>query len=412
MDYLTRDDPEIAEIARREETRIENTLDLIAAESLPPRSIMAAQGSMFGVKAAEGYPGNRFHAGCSPSDEMERLAISRGKRLFGADHVNVQPHSGTSANLAIYFSVLEVGDRILAMKLSHGGHLSHGSPVSITGKCFEFAHYGVDPETERIDYDRVRDLAREFNPRLIVAGASSYPRLIDYETMADIAKECSAFLMADMAHIAGLVAGGVIPSPAPHCDFVSFTTYKTLMGGRGGVVVCKKEHAKKIDRAMFPGAQGTPALNQVAAKAVCFQRAMEPEFKTIQEKTLENAACFAREFEKKGYHVVTGGTDTHLTLIDLRPKGLTGDNAEKILEKAGIVLNRNVIPNDARPPGKTSGIRIGSPSITARGMGRDQVVRIAELIDSVLMNQENEEILDKASNEVLALCKTFPAYKN
>ncbi|MCP4687806.1 MAG: serine hydroxymethyltransferase, partial [Desulfobacterales bacterium] len=244
----------------------------------------------------------------------------------------------------------------------------------------------------------------------IVAGASSYPRLIDYEQMADIAKSCSAFLMADMAHIAGLVAGGVIPSPVPHCDFVSFTTYKTLMGGRGGVVVCKKEHAKKLDRTIFPGAQGTPALNQVAAKAVCFKRALAPGFKTIQEKILENAACFAREFQKRGYHAVSGGTDTHLALIDLRSKGLSGDNAENILERGGIVLNRNVIPNDDRPPGAASGIRIGSPSITARGMGPEQVVRVVALIDAALMNQEDEAVLENVSNEVLALCKAHPAY--
>ena len=346
MQYLPGHDPVVARIIRQEESRIENTLDLIAAENHAPRSIFEAQGSIFSTKAAEGYPGSRFHAGCICADELERLAIARAKRLFGAEHANLQPHSGVSANLAVYFSVLEVGDRILTMKLSHGGHLSHGDPSSITSKCFDFKHYGLNVETERIDYDQVRKLAHSFKPRMIVAGASSYPRLIDYEKMAKIARSVSAYFMVDMAHIAGLVAAGVIPGPVSHADFVTFTTYKTLNGGRGGVILCRQKHAQKISKAIFPGAQGTPSLNLLAAKAVCFKLALEPEFKERQKKTLENAAAFADGFEKKGYRIVSGGTDNHLVLVDLRSKDLTGNVAEKTLESVGIIVNRNVIPGD------------------------------------------------------------------
>ncbi|MGB9438684.1 MAG: serine hydroxymethyltransferase, partial [Desulfobacterales bacterium] len=338
MQYLPGNDPDVARIIRQEESRIENTLDLIAAENHAPRSIFEAQGSIFSTKAAEGYPGKRFHAGCIWADELESLAIARAKRLFGAEHANLQPHSGVSANLAVYFSVLEVGDRILTMKLSHGGHLSHGDPSSITSKCFHFKHYGLNLETERIDYEEVGELAQSFKPRLIVAGASSYPRLIDYEKMAGIARSVSAYFMVDMAHIAGLVAAGVIPGPVPHADFVTFTTYKTLNGGRGGVILCRQEHAQKINRTVFPGAQGTPALNLLAAKAVCFKLALEPEFKRQQKKTLVNAAAFATGFEKKGYRIVSGGTDNHLVLVDLRSKDLTGDLAEKTLESVGIIV--------------------------------------------------------------------------
>jgi glycine hydroxymethyltransferase len=284
MQYLPGHDPDVARIIRQEESRIENTLDLIAAENHAPRSIFEAQGSIFSTKAAEGYPGKRFHAGCIWADELESLAIARAKRLFGAEHANLQPHSGVSANLAVYFSVLEVGDRILTMKLSHGGHLSHGDPSSITSKCFHFKHYGLNLETERIDYEEVGELAQSFKPRMIVAGASSYPRLIDYEKMAGIARSVSAYFMVDMAHIAGLVAAGVIPGPVPHADFVTFTTYKTLNGGRGGVILCRQEHAQKISRTVFPGAQGTPSLNLLAAKAVCFKLALEPEFKERSKK--------------------------------------------------------------------------------------------------------------------------------
>jgi glycine hydroxymethyltransferase len=411
MLYLPQDDPAVAEIVRLEEARIEDTLDLIAAENHAPRSIFEAQGSIFSTKAAEGYPGHRFHAGCRNADALESLAIERAKRLFGADHANLQPHSGVSANLAVYFSVLNLADRILSMKLSHGGHLSHGDPSSITSKCFNFQHYGLDPATERIDYDEVSALAREFKPQMIVAGASSYPRLIDYEKMAQIASSVSACLLVDMAHIAGLVAAGVIPGPVPHADFVTFTTYKTLQGGRGGVILCRQEHAQKISRTIFPGAQGTPSLNLLAAKAVCFKLAMEPEFKALQTRTLDNAVALSTGFGKKGYRIVTGGTDNHLILVDLRSKGLTGDVAEKTLESVGLIVNRNVIPGDPQRPDVTSGIRVGSPGITSRGMGEAEVMQIVDLMDTAMVNTENGDILEQVSQSVVDLCRKFPVYK-
>jgi glycine hydroxymethyltransferase len=411
MQYLAADDPEVARIIRNEKSRIENTLDLIAAENHAPQSILEAQGSVFNLKAAEGYPGNRFHAGCQFTDELEILTVERAKKLFGADHANVQPHSGVSANLAVYFSVLDVGDRILSMKLSHGGHLSHGDPSSITSKCFNFQHYGVNLKTELIDYDEVRDLAYQYKPRMIVAGASSYSRLIDYEKMAEIAKSVSAYLLVDMAHIAGLVAAGVIPSPIPYTDFVTFTTYKTLRGGRGGVILCRQEHAKKIDRTIFPGGQGTTAMNILAAKAVCFKLAMKDDFKELQKKTLKNAACFASEFDKMGYRTVSGGTDNHLILLDLRTKKLNGDIAEKTLESVGIIVNRNVIPNDPEKPEIASGIRIGSPAITSRGMCEAEVVQIVKMMDAAMVNRDKAEVLENVLEEVIGLCKRFPVAK-
>ena len=411
MQYLVKDDPEIARIIQNEESRIENTLDLIAAENHAPRSILAAQGSVFSLKAAEGYPENRFHAGCRHADELERLAVERAKRLFTAEHANVQPHSGVSANLAVYFSVLGVGDRILSMKLSHGGHLSHGDSSSITSKCFEFRHYGVNSESERIDYDEVRDLARSFKPKMIVAGASAYSRLIDYKRMAEIAESISAYFLVDMAHIAGLVAARVIPSPVPHADFVTFTTYKTLRGGRGGVILCKGELARKIDRTIFPGGQGTTAFNIMAAKAVCFKLALEKEFNVLQQQTLLNAICFAVEYEKKGYRIVSGGTDNHLILVDLRPKGLTGDAAEKSLESVGIIVNRNMIPYDPEKPDVTSGIRIGSAAITSRGMGEAEVARIVKIMDAAIVSHEDSQILNQGAKDVHDLCHKFPVYK-
>jgi glycine hydroxymethyltransferase len=411
MPYLMDDDPEVARIIRDEESRVENTLDLIAAENHAPPSILEAQGSIFNLKAAEGFPGNRFHAGCRHADELELLAISRARDLFGAEHANVQPHSGVAANLAVYFSVLDIGDRILSMKLSHGGHLSHGDSASMTSKCFDFQHYGLNLSTERIDYDAVENLANQFKPRMIVAGASSYPRLIDYVRLAEIANSISAFLLVDMAHIAGLVAAGVIPGPLPYADFVTFTTYKTLRGGRGGVILCKQDHADRIDRAIFPGGQGTPSLNFIAAKAVCFQLAMTDEFVELQKKTLKNAVTFAGEFERLGYRIVSGGTDNHLVLIDLRPKGLTGARAEKRLESVGIIVNRNVIPGDPERPDVTSGIRIGSPAVTSRGMAEPEVQQIVRIMDAAISNGENSQILEQAAREVENLCKKFPVQK-
>ena len=390
MPYLMEDDPEVARVIRDEESRVENTLDLIAAENHAPASILEAQGSIFNLKAAEGFPGNRFHAGC---------------------HANVQPHSGVSANLAVYFSVLDIGDRILSMKLSHGGHLSHGDPASITSKCFDFQHYGLNLKTEQIDYDEVKNLAKKFKPHMIVAGASSYPRLIDYIKLAEIAQSVSAFLLVDMAHIAGLVAAKAIPSPVPHADFVTFTTYKTLRGGRGGVILCKKEHAGKTDRAIFPGGQGTPSLNFIAAKAVCFYLAMTEDFVDLQMKTLKNASCLASEFKHQGYRIISGGTDNHLVLIDLRSKGLTGALAETTLESVGVIVNRNVIPGDPERPDVTSGIRIGSPAITSRGMREAEVRQIVQMMDTAMSNCENSPILEQVVKAVQDLCKKFPILK-
>jgi glycine hydroxymethyltransferase len=410
MKFLSKDDPEVAELIKKEESRIENTIDLIASENHSPRSIMEVLGSVFNTKTIEGYPGKRFHAGCIYADEVENLAISRGKQLFGAEYINVQPHSGTSANLAVYFSVLEMGDRILAMSLPHGGHLSHGHRASITSRCFEFNHYGVNNKTELIDYDEVRELSHKFKPRMIVAGASSYPRLIDYEKMAEIAKEVSSYLFTDMAHLGGLVAAKVIPSPVPHSDFVTFTCYKTMMGGRGGVILCKQDYGKKIDSAIFPGCQGTSAVNLIVAKALIFKLAMEPEFVDIQKKTLENAAYLAKQLDKKGYRIVTGGTDNHQVIVDVTPKGLKGNAAEKVLEFVGVIANRNVIPIDSDSPGTVSGLRLGSSAVTSRGMGKPEIVKIADLIDAAMVNHENKDVLDRVSKEVFELCKKFPVY--
>jgi glycine hydroxymethyltransferase len=411
MEYLRVDDPKIAELIKKEELRLENTLDLIAAENHAPRSIMEALGSIFNTKTIEGFPGKRFHAGCVYADEVENLAVSRAKQLFGAEHANVQPHSGVSANLAVYFSVLNIGDSILSMKLSHGGHLSHGHPSSITSKCFHFTHYGVNPDTELIDYDEVRELALRIKPKMIVAGASAYSRLIDYERIANIAREVSAYVLVDMAHIAGIVAARVIPSPVPHSDFVTFTTYKTLQAGRGGVILCKRKYSKQIDSSIFPGCQGTSAVNLIAAKAVCFKLAMEPAFVQTQQKIVENAVCLAEEFQKKGYRIVHGGTDNHIVLLDLRSKGLTGNVAEETLESVGILANRNVIPNDPKKPMIASGLRLGTSAVSSRGMGKMEIVRIADVIDTALMHRDKYDVLDQVVKQVSELCKAFPVYE-
>jgi glycine hydroxymethyltransferase len=407
---LVKADPDVSRLITAENLRIENTICLIAAENYPPPAIGEAQGSVFTIKAAEGYPGSRYHAGCEQADHLETLAVTRARELFGAEHANVQPHSGTSANLAVYFSALEIGDRILAMKLSHGGHLSHGDASSITSRCFDFRHYGLDPNTERIDYDRLLDQARSFRPAMIVAGASAYSRLIDYTVLGEIAREVSAYLLVDMAHIAGLVAAKVIPSPVPDSDFVTFTTYKTLRGGRGGVILSKKAHAGKLEKGIFPGAQGTPSLNMVAAKAVCFLDAMRPEFRRYQQRVLANASEFAAYFDRLGYRVVSGGTDNHLVLVDLRSKGISGRKAEKVLASIGIVVNRNVIPNDPLPPEVTSGIRIGSPAMTTRGMGRNEVRMIVDMMDRAMVNAEEENALNRIARQVRGLCRQFPVY--
>ncbi len=410
MLHVSEDDPDITQLIRNEESRIENTLDLIAAENHAPLSIMEAMGSVLNTKTIEGYPGKRFHAGCKYVDEIERIAISRAKTLFGAEYANVQPHSGTSANLAVFFSVLEVGDKVLAMSLPHGGHLSHGHQASLTSRCFTFRHYHVDTKTELIDYDNVRRMAEAFRPKMIVAGASSYPRLIDYEKMADIARDISAYLFADAAHIGGLVAGKVIPSPVPYCDFVTLTCYKTMMGGRGGVILCKERYGKKIDKAVFPGCQGTSAVNFIAAKAVIFKLAQEPRFVEIQKRTLANAVCLAKELGARGYRIVTGGTENHQVIIDVGSKGLRGNDAEKILESVGIITNRNVIPRDAENPGTISGIRLGTAAVSTRGMGTAEMKEIAKLIDGALINANKKKLLDQVAQKGAELCRKFPVY--
>lgn len=412
MTDLFKDDPEAAELIEREEQRIEQTIDLIASENHPSPSIMEAQGSIFTTKAVEGYPKKRFHAGCVNVDTLESLAVSRAKRLFGAEHANVQPHTGVAANLAVYFSVLDIGNTVLAFKLDHGGHLSHGHRSSVTGKCFDFVHYGVDRQTERIDYNEIRDLAHKRKPRMIVTGASSYPRLIDYKKVEQIAGEISAFTMTDMAHIAGLVAARVIPSPVPHNDFVTFTMYKTLGGGRGGMILCKEKYAKKVDSAVFPGTQGTPQTQSIAAKAVCFKLAAEPGFAEIQKRTLSNAVVLAEELSRRHYRIVTGGTDNHIVLVDLGPKGLTGDVAQDTLEAVGIMTNRNMVPFDTEKPGTTSGLRLGAAAISTRGMGEAEVIKIAELIDLVLTNRHDKDRLAIVAEEVLTLCRRFPVYSS
>ncbi|MCE5336200.1 MAG: serine hydroxymethyltransferase [Desulfobacteraceae bacterium] len=410
MLYLPQDDPEIAALVAQEESRIEHTLNLIAAESHSPRSIMEALGSIFNTKTIEGYPGKRFHAGCAFADQVEDLAIERAKKLFGAEYANVQPHSGTSANLAVYFSVLKPGDPILSMSLPHGGHLSHGHRASITSKCFNFSHYTVDGQTELIDYDEVQELAEKIRPKMIVAGASSYPRLIDYGKMSRIARSVSAYLCADMAHIAGLVAGGVIPSPVPHCDFVTFTCYKTMLGGRGGVILSRAEYGKKVNSAVFPGCQGTSPVNVLAAKAVIFKLAMSPEFANIQKKTLENAKLLAAELSALGFRIVSGGTDNHQVLVDVSSKGHDGGAAEKAMEAASLIANRNVTPRDAATPGKTSGVRLGTSGVSVRGMGGAEMTRIAGWIDRALANSGNEAVLGQIAGEVKAMTLRFPVY--
>jgi glycine hydroxymethyltransferase len=410
MNQLQQDDPALARLIEAESCRIETTLDLIAAESHPPISILEAQGSVFCAKTAEGYPGRRFHGGCRPSDALETLAVARAEALFEAEHANVQPHSGTSANLAVYAAILHPGDKMVALELSQGGHLSHGARASFTGRIFDCRHYGVDPATGRIDYDRIRTLVRAFRPKLLIAGASAYPRLIDYERLAAIASEGSARLMVDMAHIAGLVAARVIPSPVPWSDFVTFTTYKTLMGGRGGVILCRRKHAAAIDAAVFPGVQGTPALNQIAAKALCFARAAGPDFVAMQRAILTHAAGMARELKARGYRLVTGGTDNHLVLIDLRSRGMTGKYAEQRLQAAGIVANRNAVPNDPQSPTLTSGLRIGATGLVARNMGSPEVLKIIELIDRVL-TVDGAAVLEAVAAEIAALCRRFPVYR-
>ena len=377
-------DPAVAELIAAEARRRATTIDLIASESEPSAPVLAALGSVFAAKTAEGYPGRRYHRGTQYADAVEQLAIDRARQLFGADHANVQPSSGVNANLAVYRAILKPGDTVLALRLDHGGHLSHGDRASITGAVYRFVHYGLRPETETIDLDEVRDLAREHRPQLIVTGGSSYPRAIDYPGFAAIAAEVGARLHVDMAHIAGLVAAGVMPSPVPHADTVAFTTYKTMLGPHGGVLLARADLARAIDRAIFPGTQGAPDFGRIAAKAVCFGIAATPEFHETQAAILANARALATALEERGDRIVSGGTDTHLVLVDLRGRGLTGDVAEVALEEAGILSNRNVIPFEPGTPDRPSGLRLGTTAVAQRGMRAADMPELAELIDATL----------------------------
>ncbi len=407
MSNLRKVDSEIFEAIKNEENRQKYTIELIASENFVSPEVLEAQGSVLTNKYAEGYPGKKYYGGCKYIDIVENLAIERAKEIFKAEHANVQPHSGSQANMAVYFSVLEVGDTILAMNLSHGGHLTHGSPVNFSGRFFNIIPYGVDKDTGRIDYDNLRDLAIKNKPKLIIAGASAYPREIDFSAFRSIADEVGAYLMADIAHIAGLIIAGLHQSAVPHCHFVTTTTHKTLRGPRGGLILCKEEQGKAIDKTIFPGIQGGPLMHVIAAKAVCFKQAMTPEFKEYQKQIVKNAKTLADKLVELGYNLVSGGTDNHLMLVDLRNKGITGKQAEKALEEAGITVNKNMIPFDPQKPWVASGIRIGTPAVTTRGMKEKDMEVIAEMMNRVLNDTENEKIKDKVREEVESFTKKF-----
>ena len=407
---LARVDPEVYYAIQKELERQRFSIELIASENFCSRAVLEAQGSVLTNKYAEGYPKRRYYGGCQWMDVVEELARERLKKLFGAEHVNVQPHSGTQANMAVYFAVLTPGDTILSMSLAHGGHLSHGHPVSVSGKLYRAVYYGVSRETEQIDYDEVRRLALEHRPKLIVCGASAYPRTIDFQRFREIADEVGAYLMADIAHIAGLIAGGVHPSPIPWADFVTTTTHKTLRGPRGGAILCRKEFAELIDKSVFPGSQGGPLMHVIAAKAVAFGEALRPEFREYQRKIVENARALADALSHEGFRIVSGGTDTHLLLVDLRGQGLTGAQAERLLEDVGVTVNKNAIPFDPQKPTVTSGIRLGTPAVTTRGMGPAEMAEIAEIIAQVL-RERSAEAQTRARQRVRQLCERFPLYE-
>jgi len=407
MNNLKKVDPEIFEAIKNEENRQKNTIELIASENFVSSAVLEAQGSVLTNKYAEGYPGKKYYGGCKYIDIVENLAIARAKEIFKADHANVQPHSGSQANMAVYFSVLEVGDTILAMNLSHGGHLTHGSPVNFSGRFFNIIPYGVGKDTGRIDYDNLRDLALKHKPKLIIAGASAYPRAIDFSIFRSIADEVGAYLMADIAHIAGLIIAGLHQSPIPYCHFVTSTTHKTLRGPRGGLILCKEDYARVIDKTIFPGIQGGPLMHVIAAKAVCFKQAMTTEFKEYQRQIIKNAQELANKLMELDYNLVSGGTDNHLMLVDLRNKGITGKQAEKALEEAGITVNKNAIPFDTQSPMITSGIRIGTPAVTTRGMKEKEMILIAEMISRVLNNIEDQKIKEEVRIEVENINKKF-----
>jgi glycine hydroxymethyltransferase len=411
LENLKLSDPEIFEAIQREIERERENIVLIASENYASPSVLEVQGSIFTNKYAEGYPGKRYYGGCEYADIVERLAIERTKELFGAEHVNVQPHSGTQANMAVYFSMLKPGDTILAMSLSQGGHLSHGASVNFSGIFYKVVTYGLDRNTGYIDYEVVRHLAIQNKPKIIVAGASSYSRIINFKIFSDIAKEVGAYFMADIAHIAGFVAADLHPSPLPHADFVTTTTHKTLRGPRGGMIMCKAEYAKAIDRMVFPGIQGGPLVHVIAAKAVALKEAMGQEFKDHQAMVIKNAKKLAESLMEKGFKIVSEGTDNHMMLVDLTDKGTTGKDAEEALGMAGITVNKNVIPYDKRPPTITSGIRLGTPCVTTRGMGEAEMKEIAEIISSVIQNINDIKLIRSLAKRVKVLCDSFPIYE-
>jgi glycine hydroxymethyltransferase len=409
-EMLKQSDPEIAEVVRREAHRQESQIELIASENVVSPAVLAAMGSVLTNKYAEGYPGKRYYGGCEEVDVAEELARERAKRLFGADHANVQPHSGSQANMAVYFSALKPGDTILAMNLAHGGHLTHGSPVNFSGQLYNIIPYGVKPGTETIDFDQVESLARQYRPRLIVCGATAYPREIDAEAFRAIADSVGALLMFDMAHIAGLVAAKLHKDPVPFCDFVTTTTHKTLRGPRGGMILCKSEQAKAVDKALFPGMQGGPLMHVIAAKAVAFKEALKPEFSLYQGRITQNARVLAEELMRRDFQLVSGGTDNHLILVKLAERGLTGRVMEQALDRAGLTVNKNAVPFDPQPPMVTSGIRLGTPAVTTRGFGPGEMVKIAEWIGRVARNPEDEAEISRIKAEIAELCKAFPLY--
>ena len=423
LKYIPSVDPEVAAIIEKEAERQEGGLELIASENFTSNAVMEAQGSLLTNKYAEGYPKKRYYGGCEVVDQVEKLAKERACQLFGAECANVQPHSGSQANMSVYFTVCKPGDTVLAMNLNHGGHLTHGSPVNFSGKLYNIVPYGVAKETGRIDYDEMERLAVENKPRMILAGASAYPRIIDFKRIREICDKVGAIMWVDMAHIAGLVAAGLHPSPVPYCDFVTSTTHKTLRGPRSGLVLAKKEYEKDLNSAVFPGMQGGPLMHVIAAKAVCFKEALDPSFKVYMTQVVKNAAAMADEFNKMGYDLVSGGTDNHLMLSDLRNKGKTGKIVEKALDKAHITVNKNMVPFDDQSPFITSGIRVGTPFLTTRGLNEDDVRHVARLMDKVIMNIKSNEfnpkigiddsiiddkVIEEVHNEVIALCKKYP----
>lgn len=412
MSFLTKQDPNVKAVIDQELMRQRDKLEMIASENIVSQAVMEAQGSVLTNKYAEGYPGKRYYGGCEHVDVVETLAIERAKRLFGAEHANVQPHSGSQANFAVYFAMLKPGDTIVGMNLSHGGHLTHGSPVNVSGTYFNVVPYGVNAETQQIDYDEFRKIVLEAKPKLIIAGGSAYSRQIDFKKMADVAHEVGAIFMVDMAHFAGLVAAGLHPNPVEYADIVTTTTHKTLRGPRGGMILCKEEYAKAIDKAVFPGIQGGPLMHVIAAKAVALGEALQPEFKVYAEQVIKNAKVLAAELMDKGLTIVSGGTDTHVMLVDVRNTGLTGKEAEHLLDEIGITANKNTIPFDPASPFVTSGVRLGTPALTTRGLKEDDMKEIADIIATVLQNPEDTAKHQDAAKRVAALCEKYPLYPN